>query len=195
MKSLYTNIKSLLLAASILTSVTINAVENSNNAEKTNISFEDVKKGNLLSIKDDLNRVLYTEVISKSGHYTKAFDFKNLPNGNYTLELEKDIQIKTIPFNVNNHAIVFNKHKEETYNKPYIYVKENLVNISKLSVNAEPLKISVFGIKKESNTEELLYTETIANKQAIERIYQLESGNYKIVLNSNKKKFTKFINN
>jgi hypothetical protein len=40
-----------------------------------------------------------------------------------------------------------------------------------------------------------LHSEKITGVQAIERVYKLEKGNYKIIINSDNKEFTKFINN
>ena len=41
----------------------------------------------------------------------------------------------------------------------------------------------------------LLHSEKIEGSQKVERVYKLEKGNYTIVINSDNKEYTKFINN
>ncbi|MEN3323900.1 hypothetical protein VP395_09185 [Mariniflexile soesokkakense] len=162
-------------------------------AKRTALTLTDVKVGNQLSIKDVNGFVLYTERIQKSGIYTKGFDLTSLPNGNYVLELEKDVEIKTIPFTISFKNIVVDKNNETTSFKPHMRQKDNLLFITKLSPNLEAIKISVY---TDNNSEyELLHSEKIAGVLAIERVYKLEKGNYKVVISSDNKEFTKFINN
>ncbi|TXE13075.1 hypothetical protein FUA26_04575 [Seonamhaeicola algicola] len=163
-------------------------------AAKTAITLNNVKEGNLLTIKDAYGVTLYKELIKQDGIYTKGFDLTALPEGNYFFELEKDVEIKTIPFSVNNNKVNFKSNSETIYHKPVVVVKEDLVYVTKLSPKGEAFTVNVYGIDN-GNSEELLYTETITGTQSIEKIYRLESGNYKIVFNSNNKDFTKFINN
>jgi hypothetical protein len=74
-------------------------------AERTSLTLNDVKQGNLLSIKDDNGIILYKELIQKSGMYTKEFDLTTLPDGAYIFELDKDLEINTIPFTVNSNEV------------------------------------------------------------------------------------------
>ena len=162
-------------------------------AKKTALTLTDVKIGNQLSIKDANGILLYTEEIKKSGNYIKGFDFTSLPDGEYVFELDKDVEIKTIPFTVSKTKVLINRRGETTNFKPQFRQKDNLLFVTKLSPNLEAVKISVY-----SNTNdqfELLHTENIKDVQTAERVYKLEKGNYKIVINSDNKEFTKFINN
>lgn len=160
---------------------------------KTALTLNNVKEGNLLTIKDYNGFVLYKELINFSGTYRKGFDLSALPDGKYFFEVDKELEIKIIPFTVSNSKVVINKDKETTSYKPFVNQKDNLVFISKLSPNYEALKISIY-INNKSEYE-LLHSEKIEGLQSIERVYKLEKGNYKIVFNSNNQEFTKFINN
>ncbi|WP_308991870.1 hypothetical protein QLS71_006350 [Mariniflexile litorale] len=162
-------------------------------AKKTALTLTDVKAGNQLSIKDANGIVLYTELIQKSGIYAKGFDLTSLPNGAYVFELDKEVEIKTIPFIINQNNIVVYKSKQTTNFKPHLTQKGNLLFVSKLSPNLEAVRISVYS---NNNSEyELLHSEKITDVQIAERVYKLEKGNYKIIINSDNKEFTKFINN
>ncbi|MFG6685438.1 hypothetical protein ACGK9U_02560 [Mariniflexile sp. HNIBRBA6329] len=162
-------------------------------AKTTALTLSNVKAGNLLYIKDANGEILYSELIQKSGIYIKGFDLTSLPEGEYVFELDKDLETKTIPFTVSFKNIVINRSKETTSFKPYVSQKGNLLFVSKLSPNQEAVKISVYA---DNNSEyELLHSEKIEGIQSVERVYKLEKGNYKIVISSNNKEFTKFINN
>ena len=167
-----------------------------NNAKKTALTLNNVKAGNTLSIKDSYGAKLYEEVIVVNGLYAKAFDLTALPNGAYNFELDGEVEIKTIPFTVETNTIKLNTGMAKVIFKPTMRVKGDLVFVSKLSLNNEPLKIDVYFEK--GNSSELMLSETIKDTQKIERVYKLtglKGGDYKIVFNTSGKEFIKFINN
>jgi len=168
-----------------------------NKAKKTALKLTDVKEGNTLSIKDNYGVKLYEEVIKINGLYIKGFDLTALPNGSYHFELDADVHIKMIPFTVEANNISFDSEMSKTIFKPTVRVKGNLVFISKLALDNEPLKINVYYEKE--NSSDLVMTETIKGDKNIERVYKLtddlKSGDYRIVFHTNGREFTKFINN
>lgn len=167
-----------------------------NEAKKTSLKLTHVKEGNLLSVIDAFGVTVYKEVIKESGNYTKSFDLTILPNGTYAFELDKGIEINTIPFTIKSNIVVFDKEKENTTYRPTVRVKENFVYISKLTLDEKPLKIEVFFTGKESSDSELLFSEKIENTKIIERTFKLENlefGDFKIVLYSEGKQFIEYI--
>ena len=197
MKNTIKTIKKSLLVVSVFTAALGNATEISStikeDLKETVLTLKNVKSGDLLSIKDFNGITLYKELIKSNGIYKKGFDLTALPNGEYYFEVDKDLEIKTIPFTVNANTVEFNKEAEFTVFKPYVRQKGDLVLISKLSPNLEPLNISVYA--ETNGSFELAYSEKIEGTKTIERIYKLNKGNYKIIFNSNNREFTKFINN
>tara|TARA_R110002049_G_scaffold219075_3_gene390810 strand:+ start:1170 stop:1763 length:594 start_codon:yes stop_codon:yes gene_type:complete len=197
MKKAINTIKKSLLAVTVFTATLGNATEISStikeDLKETALTLKNVKKGDLISIKDYSGIVLYKELINFSGTYRKGFDLTALPNGDYFFEVDKDLEVKTIPFTVQSNKVVFNKEAEVITYKPYVRQKEDLVLISKLAPNLEPLNISVYA--ETNGFYELAYSEKIEGTQTIERVYKLNKGNYKIIFKSNNKEFTKFINN
>ena len=172
-----------------------------NDAKKTSLTLESVKKGSLLSIKDNNGLILYKEYIQKSGVYTKGFDLTTLPNGAYVFELDGEVEIKTIPFTVKSSKVVFDKNLEETTFKPFVRVDNDLVFISKLALHNEELKIDVYFEDLNGDYASTpVYTETIKGTKKIERVLKLKTlgfeqeGNYTIVLKSNGREFTQYIN-
>ncbi len=197
MKNLISNIKkSVLLILLFVNTLSyagkITLTEN-DNIKRTALTLKNVKEGNLLSIKDESGLILYKELIEKAGLYSKGFDLTQLPNGNYFFELEKDMEIKTIPFIVKSNNVIFKKAQERTIHKPHTKIKGNAIYVTKLALHFQPLHIEIF--LDTPYGYESLYTEKIRNKKVIEKIYKLsEKGSYKIVYNTENRVFTKYFN-
>ena len=164
--------------------------------KRTALVLENVKEGQLISIKDDSGLILFKETIKSSGTYTKGFDLTALPDGNYFFELDGDVEIKTIPFTVKSNEVNFDKTKETIIFKPVTRLKGDYIYVTKLALDLEPLKIDLY-YQGASGNYELLNSEKIGGTEIISRVYKISSthkGNYKIVCNTGAKKFTNYIN-
>ncbi|WP_248724682.1 hypothetical protein [Seonamhaeicola sp. ML3] len=197
MKNVLSNTKKVILMVATMATVMgyaneISFINYESDLRSASLTIENVKQGNLLSIKDVKGVTLYKEVIEQNGLYNKDFDLSSFKDGSYILELEKDMEINTIPFTVALNEVSFNKEEETTVYKPYVRESDGLILVTKLALEKEPLYVKVYGIY--DGDTELLFSETIKGTQAIERAYKLEEGSYKIVIRSNNKDFTKFIN-
>lgn len=162
--------------------------------DKTLISLNNVKVGQELFIKNVKGSVIHQESIQVSGSFEKEFDLASMPDGLYFIELNKDVEIKIIPFTVNSYNAVILGEKETTIFKPVVRLKDNFIFIAKLSLNQEPVEIKLYYDSNESHfgMYELLYTETIENTTTIHRVYKLdkyENGNYKVVLKTEGRTF------
>ena len=163
-------------------------------ARKTPLTINNVKEGNLLTIKDTYGIILYKELIASNGRYQKGFDLTELPNGAYVFELEKDLEIKTIPFTVEENVVSFNKEFESTYFKPFVKQENNLIYVSKLNLSEEDTTINVYS--KSNGIYTLSHTEKIENAKVIEKAYKIKKGTYKIeIASKNEELFTTYINN
>lgn len=165
-----------------------------NDAKMTSLTLN-AKQGNLLSIKDDNGVVLYKEIIEQSGIYTKGFDLTELPNGGYIFELDKDVEIQTIPFTVVSNTVTFKKDMEAILFKPVTRVKGNLVFISRLSLNKAPMEITIYYNDSQNvfGNPEIIYSETVKDTENASRVYKLASnnvGDYKIVFKTEDRIFT-----
>ena len=52
-------------------------------SKKVTVEFKNVKKGHLLSIKDNQGVKIYSEEISENGHLSKILDVTSLEKGTY----------------------------------------------------------------------------------------------------------------
>lgn len=163
-------------------------------AKRTLLTLNNVKQGNLLSIIDDNGIILYKELIEKTGVYIKGFDLTSLPDGEYIFELDKDLEVNTIPFTVTASSVVFNKENGKVTYKPYSTLKNGIVYLTKLALNEEPLKVDIYF--STSAGSELMYSEKIENTKNIQKAYKLKGlgkGKYKFVFKTEGRIFTKNI--
>jgi hypothetical protein len=174
----------------------INYANESNNSfditdgKRVKVEFKTVKKGHMLSIKNENGVVMYSQEIKRSGTYSQVFDLSKLEKGNYTTELEKDFEIIVKYFSVLRGQISFKN--EKTIFKPIIRIKENLILISKMNFEKEPLKITLY------YDDEIILSEKVKEGgDILNRVYRVSEkikGNYKVVVNSNNRSYMQDFN-
>lgn len=155
--------------------------------EITNVTFENVKRGSLLVIKDHYGMILFKELIENTGDYSKGFDLTALPDGNYYFELDKEVEIKIRPFMVSSNVVTFDKSKEYTINKPFVTPRGNRILVSKLALTNQPLDIKIY-----DENHHLIFSDKLENGQILERIYNMSKvtkGKYKFILKSDGRVF------
>ena len=188
-------IKKYLVVVMMLGTLINYANENKNSlntidGRRVKVEFKTVKKGHTLSIKDESGIVMYSQEIIKSGNYSQIFDLSKLQKGNYTTELEKDFEITIKSFSVLDGQILFKD--EKTIFKPVIRIKDNLILISKMNFEKEPLKVVLY-----YNDEIILSENTIDSSDIINRVYRLSKnikGNYKVIVNTDNRAYKKDFN-
>jgi len=200
MKNVMNNSKKVLLMVALFATVIGYANDNlftitKSVANKTVLTLDNVKQGNLFTIKDKNGIVLYKESIQQGGIYKKGFDLTSLPDGGYFFELEKDMEITSIPFTVEANQVSFDKVKSETVFKPVTVVKDDLVFISKLALTESPLEIEIY-LNDGSGAK--VYSEIVSecNNKKIERVFKIvnfKEGDYKIVYKTEGRTFVEFI--
>ena len=158
----------------------------------TSMSFKKVKQGSKLSIKDIDGIVLYKESIVKTGDYSKGFDLTTLPNGDYYFELDTELEIVIIPFNVVSNQVVFKKEEKSTIFKPNIRVKDNLVFVSRVSYEESPIEYNIYY----ADNYDLVLSEKVDHQTELRKIYDFskaKKGNYLFVFKTNGRKFSKTV--
>ena len=163
-----------------------------NEPNVTSINFKKVMPGSKLTIKDRDGIVLYKESIVKKGDYSKGFDLTSLPNGDYYFELDSEMEIVIIPFNVVSNQVMFKKEEKSIIFKPFVRVKNDMVFVSRVSNEESPLEYNIYYA---DNYDLVLSTKADSPKQ-VNKIYDFskaKKGNYLFVFKANGRKFTKTI--
>lgn len=156
----------------------------------TSIRFENVIQGSSLTIKDENGLVLYNESIEQSGDYTKGFDLSSLPNGDYFFELNSELKLVVIPFNVDASEVVLEKGSEESIYKPAVITKEDMVYVSRTAIDETPLSCKIYY----ADNYDLVHTAKFEEMEEVKKTYDFSAakkGNYVFVFESKGRKFTK----
>ena len=194
-----TVIRKSLVLITLLLAVTVsygNEISGNRNNEKnvaTNVTFKDVKKGSVLSIKDTNGLTLYKEAIQVNGNYSKGFDLTSLPNGNYYFEMDKDVELKVIPFKVVASVVTFDKISEVKIFKPVVLVKNSTVYVSKMATSDdESLSVEIV-----SENGDSVYSSTIKKQgNSLGQIYDFstsDKGSYSIIMKTEGRRFVENI--
>jgi hypothetical protein len=163
-----------------------NDFNNTINAKKVKVAFKNVKKGHLLTIKDENGTQLHSETISRTGLLTKVFDLSSLGNGKYTVELNKDYEIIVKTLEVKNNKVIFNKDSKKIIFKPVIRNEENILMISKIAFDKKPMKVNLYFNGK------AIYSETEKNEEILNRVYKFDKevkGDYRVIIYNNNRRY------
>ena len=187
-----TIINKYLVTFTILVSLANYATENNIstpiNGKKVKVEFIAVKKGQILSIKNANSVIMYSDVIEMAGNYARTFDLTGLENGKYRIELEKNFETIIKPFLLENRLITFLPEENKTIFKPVIRTQDNLLLISKISLENQPVKITLY------YEGEVIYTETAKDAKILNRALRLlknKKGNYTVAISADNKNYSK----
>ena len=187
-----TTIKKHLVAVTFLLSLVSYATEKNISStiegRKVKVEFTAVKKGQVLSIKNANSIVMYSDIIEMAGNYARTFDLTGLKNGKYTTELEKDFETIIKPFLVENGLVTFSPEENKTIFKPVIRIQDNLLLISKISLENQPVKITLY------YQGDIIYTENAKGAKILNRALRLlknKKGNYTVAIKANNKNYSK----
>ena len=187
-----TIINKYLVTFTILVSLANYATENNISTpidgKKVKVEFIAVKKGQVLSIKNANSIIMYSDVIEMAGNYARTFDLTGLENGKYRIELEKNFETIIKPFLVENRLVTFLPEENKTIFKPVIRTQDNLLLISKISLENQPVKITLY------YKDEVIYTETAKDAKILNRALRLlknKKGNYTVAISADNKNYSK----
>lgn len=157
------------------------------NDTQLKLVFKEVKKGQFLNLYDENHTMIYSEQINKSGELIKVLDLSYLKNGDYNIELEKDFKILINQIKIKDNKIFLNNFENKTFYKPLIRNKNELVLISKIGFDEEPINVYIY------YNEEIIYSESLKSDKIVNRAYRLDKnliGDYKIIVTSKSKEYT-----
>lgn len=157
------------------------------NKTQLKVMFKDVKKGQVLTIRSENGRKLYSETITKNGNLVKVLDLSYLEKGNYKIELDQDYQIIVNEVKVADDKVTFTENNGKVIFKPVIRTENELLMISKIAFDEKPLQIAIFF------KDEVIFSETLKSDSIIEKTYRLQKnieGPYKVVLYNNNRSYT-----
>lgn len=172
------------LATNVLASGTPKLKFETYSTEKAIIAIENNDENALLTIEnEDGDVVYYREGNITDKTYSKIFNFKNLSNGYYKATVKNNVGEHTLNFTVKGDEIKLT----ETTSAPYFNVANNLLKLSYLNSNQEPVSLTLLMDNEE------VYNKYLGEKFSINagfNISRLEKGNYTVVLSNGDNSFS-----
>jgi len=172
-------IKSILVVAMMLGTYTSYA----NETLRTSPTFKFINEGDNISITNAYGEVIYQGRINYNGNLLRLFNFSQLNNGTYTIEIIKDFMIEIVDLKVKNKKVTLIKNSQEKIFKPVFRTENNILIISKIALDSKDMKVELY------YEDELIYSERIEDKEdVLNRIYKLNEtnrGDYKAIIRAN----------
>ncbi len=169
-------VKSILVVAVMLGTYTSYASEKV--YDKTPYHY--VSEGSQISVYDEAGNKIYSGKVKYNGNLTKLYDFTQLDNGIYTIEINKDFEIEVNSIFVKNREVTFVENSNEKIFKPVFRNEDSRLIISKLGVDTNEMKVKLYF------EDNLIYTDKVEGTQVLNRVYRLDEslpGEYTAVVN------------
>lgn len=158
-----------------------------NEALKSVPTFNKVKKGDHISVTDAFGEIIYSKQINYNGNLTNLFDFSQLKDGTYTIEINKDFEIEITSIEVENHIVKFISDAEQKIFKPVFRAEGSKVMVSKIALDNQKMKVELY------YNNELIYSEIVTEgSDILNRVYKLDEslrGEYTAIIRSNDRVF------
>ena len=149
-------------------------------------TFNHVKKGSQISVTDASGEILYSGEINHNGNLTTLFDFSQLKNGKYTVEVTKGFEIEINTVEVKDHVVSIITANSKIIHKPVVRNENGQVLISKLALDTFNMKVELYF------EGELIHSETVEGSKVLNRVYKLDQtlkGHYTAKIKSNDRVF------
>lgn len=152
-------------------------------------TYKMINEGDSISVTDASGKVIYKGLINHSGNLVRLFDFTQLNNGVYTVEITKDFEIEILNLEVKNQEVSLMVNSHEKIFKPVFRTKNNQLIISKIALDTKEMKVEIYF------EDELIYTENVKSQEdTLNRIYRLDEsnrGNYTAIIKTNNRVYAK----
>lgn len=151
---------------------------------KSSITY--LNKGNQISVSDAYGEVIYSGEVNYSGNLISLYDFSQLKNGKYDVEVTKGFKIEISTIEVNENIVSIIDANRKTIYKPVVRHQNSSVLISKLNLDNEGMTIELYF---EGN---LIHSENVEGDSVLNRAYKLDKnakGSYTTIITSNGRVF------
>jgi len=151
-------------------------------------TFNNVKKGNAITVTDASGDIVFRGLIKFDGNIRNLYDFSQLKDGLYIIEINKDFEIEISTIEVKNKIASFIKNESKKIFKPIIRIDEDKVIVTKLALNSPEMEVELY------YGNELIYSETVEGSKVLNRLYKLNKtikGDYSAIVKSDGRVYIK----
>lgn len=161
---------------------------------KENVTAVQAQVGDRILVKNANGRVILEASAGQLQDVESVFDLSNLKDGTYYYEIESATQITVVPVALNQGNAQFDYASGKAIYKPMVQTRENLLYVSQLSFDQAPLDIELYydANNDGTNSYSLVHKDQVTDAQQLAKVFALdqkETGNYKVVLVSDGRRF------
>jgi hypothetical protein len=140
------------------------------NTEKSLIFEMDTpSEKTIISILDIDGVIIYSEKVTSAATYSKKFDLRNLPDGNYILSVEDMLKKTTFKFDIDKSNVFIEERKENA--KPIFKKNGQMVFLNLLNATKEDVKITIH-----DSENRLVFNETVADTFLVQKAFNFEKA-------------------
>lgn len=148
-----------------------------------------VTKDTDVQLLDSYNNIIYDHEVAKNTSLKQKFNFSQLEEGTYTLNVTDDIKVVSYMISIDNQSVAILDKKEMI--KPAFRVKDNRVFINLMNIAKEEVQILVF-----DEFNRVLHSEIINGQIIVEKAINFTKaykGTYNVVVKNKNGSHQKFI--
>lgn len=108
------------------------------------VSLPKMEDGALLSLLDENEEIIYKDRILEENGVTRKFDFNGLPDGKYTVKLDREFHISTSVIIKGNNKLTLDKSSYALVFKPLYRYKEDQVSVYLANPEENRVEIKIF---------------------------------------------------
>ena len=145
-------------------------------------TFNNVKKGNSISVTDQAGEIIFSGYVNFNGNLNKLYNFSQLRDGIYNVEINKDFEIEISTIEVKANIVYFLNEKSVKIFKPVFRLDGDKLLISKMALDTPEMEIELY------YGDDLIHTEMVKGSEILNRIYKLDqtvTGDYTVIVRSN----------
>ena len=156
------------------------------------LTVETSGNGNIeMKIKNSSGQIIYSDQHQSLSSFVKKIHLNDIPNGDYTFELEDELFINITPFTLNYSSLSVDKANSFQSFKPMIVWNNNSKKLDIQWQLKEKGTVKVFIKDNESN---IYHRGKIINQLVVARRYSLtnvKEGQYQVIVTNNDRSYTK----
>lgn len=156
------------------------------NTEKSlNFEMDAPSIKTVVSILDIDGVIIYSESVNAVNDYSKKFDLRKLPNGNYILKVEDALKNTIFEFDIDDSNVLIAARKENS--KPIFKKNEQKVFLNLLNSNMEDVEITIY-----DSESRVVFNETVVEMLLVEKAFNFEKAyddTYVVVVKKGKDTF------
>lgn len=140
-----------------------------------------------ISILDNNGSTLHSKTVKKQLKYAEKYNLRNLPSGQYLVEIRNEMITTSIPILIKDETISVLGNERITTFKPFMKHNNNEIDLMLFSPEKVQHQFTIY-----DENYNAIYNEVYAKEANIQKkfdIAALDPGDYSVVINSNGHKY------